>query len=193
MRQRRGRFRLRFLDLDLRELLLEPADLVLELALRELRLAHVRVVGFLGLLQLGGVDGEVGLELLQLARERAGELHVAGAVIGQDAPLELLRAVGLAFTWPFSRSATPAMLASARLYCVIFWRNSVRAASISASGFASSMPLMNRPTKPRNRRPMRANMRYTPPPSKRVLGAYRRAKTSDDFADVVPPSVRWSR
>src|SRR5687768_2733871 len=64
----------------------------------------------------------------------------------------------LAFTCPFSRSATPPIRASARLYCVILVRNSRRAASMSASGFASSMPLMNRPRKPRNRRPMRANM-----------------------------------
>ena len=38
---------------------------------------------------------EIGLELLQLARERAGQLEVAGRVVGEDAPLEILRARGL--------------------------------------------------------------------------------------------------
>ena len=147
--ERRGGFGLRFLDLDLRELLLEAADLVLELALRELGLPEVRLVGLFGLLQLLESTVEVGLELLQLARERAGQLHVAGAVVGQDPPLEVLRRAALPFTWPFSRSATPAILASARLYCVILVRNSWRAASISASGLASSMPLMNSPKNPR--------------------------------------------
>ena len=61
-------------------------------------------------------------------------------------------------TWLLSRSATPAILASARLYCVILSRNSWRAASISASGFCSSMPLMNRLRNPLNSRPMRANI-----------------------------------
>ena len=118
-RQRRGGLRLRFLDLDLRELLLDAADLVLELALRELRLAQVGFVRLLGLLELRGVDAEIGLQLLQLARERAGQLQVAGAVVGEDAALELLRAPALTFTWLLSRSATPAIRASARLYCVI--------------------------------------------------------------------------
>ena len=33
---------------------------------------------------------------------------------------------------------------------------------MSASGFASSMPLMNSPRKPRNNRPMRENIRVRP-------------------------------
>ena len=65
--------------------------------LRELGLAQVDVVGLLGLLQLLRVGGEVRLQLLQLARERAGQLHVAGAVVGEDAALQILRARGLPF------------------------------------------------------------------------------------------------
>ena len=52
VRERGGRFGLRFLDLDLRQLLLDAADLVLELLLRDLGLAQVGLVGLLGLLQL---------------------------------------------------------------------------------------------------------------------------------------------
>ena len=91
----RGGFGLRFLDLHLRELLLQAADLVLELLLRHLRLAQVGLVGLFGVLQLLGVGGEVALQLLQFAGEPSGELHVAGAVIGENAPLEILRARGL--------------------------------------------------------------------------------------------------
>ena len=94
----RGRFGLRLLDLDLRQLLLEAAHLVLELALDDLGLPQVVLVGLLGLLQLLGVRRQVDLQLLQLARERAGELHVAGRVVGEDAALEVLGLGRLALT-----------------------------------------------------------------------------------------------
>src|SRR5829696_66610 len=63
------------------------------------------------------------------------------------------------------------MRASAMLYCAIFARNSSRAAAMSASGLASSMPLMNRLTKPRTRRPMRANIQNLPTFRAKKLGA----------------------
>src|SRR5262249_16603075 len=46
--------------------------------------------------------------------------------------------------------------ARAELYCAIRSRNSCRAASMRASGLLSSMPLMNRPTKPLKSLPIRA-------------------------------------
>ena len=80
-----GGFGLGFLDLDLGELALQPADFVLEFLLRDLGLAEVVLIGLLGVGEFLGVVGQVGLEFLEFAGQRAGEVQVAGAVVGQDA------------------------------------------------------------------------------------------------------------
>ena len=76
--QGRGGLGLRLLDLHLRELLLQPVDLVLELLLGDLRLAQVALVGLFGLGEFLRVGGQVGLEFLQLAGQAAGQFQVAG-------------------------------------------------------------------------------------------------------------------
>ena len=66
-----GCFGLRFLDLDLRELLLKSIDLVLEFFLSHLRLSKVRLVGILRFLQLVGIRCQVRLEFLKLTSQSA--------------------------------------------------------------------------------------------------------------------------
>ena len=94
--------------------LLQPADLVLELLLGDLGLAQVGLVGLLGVGQFLRVGGQVGLEFLQLAGQAAGQLQVAGPVVGHDAALQVLGPVrSCILIWLLSRSAMPAMRARA--------------------------------------------------------------------------------
>jgi len=69
--QGRSGFGLRFLDLDLRKLLLKSIDLVLEFFLTHLGLSKVRLVGIFRFLKLVGIRGQVRLEFLKFTSQSA--------------------------------------------------------------------------------------------------------------------------
>ena len=142
-------FGLRFLDFHLRELLLELPHLVFEFLLRDLRLPQVRLIGFFGLLQLLRVGREIGLQLLQLAREacRPAPGCRRGDWRGSGAP-DPVRASPSASPGPSAARRHPPSAPARGCSSCILPRNSWRAASISASGFASSMPADEQAEKP---------------------------------------------